>query len=93
MRKVVYKHPLEIGGAARYGVNPGRVVHVAVQRGVPCMWVEHILDVDGSLIVDVRITGMAFEATGAGRHVGSFLMDDGAFVGHVYQITPDPVHS
>ena len=87
MRKVVYKYPIALGGRESLGAHPGRVVAVGVQGENPCVWVEHDLDRAGSLEIEVRVTGMPFDSPGGGDHVGTFMLDSGTFVGHVYQIT------
>lgn len=57
----------------------GRVIHVDVQRGEPHVWYVS----DGLYRnYEVVITG-GFPPEGW-QHVGTFMLDDGDFVGHVF---------
>jgi len=61
------------------------ILSVHVQRGTPCMWAA--VDPDAPLVgrqFELRETGHAL--TGAeGRFVGTFLLQDGALVFHLYE--------
>jgi hypothetical protein len=86
MARVIWKYPVEFGGWSRE-MPAGAVVRcVAMQGGVPRLWVE----VDAT----APLTARRFLAVGTGQplperalaYLGTFLVDDGALVQHVYEV-------
>lgn len=84
--KVIHKQELNFGIARVYMPNGYRVVEVAPQNGVPCIWYEF----DPELQKDK--TEKEFSVFGTGhlipdnmRYVGTFHLPDQLFVGHVYE--------
>lgn len=62
-----------------------KIVHVATQFEKPCIWAfvdPYAPKVDR--IFGVVMTGCSFEA-GKVRHVGTFMLQGGAIVGHVVE--------
>lgn len=62
-------------------------LYVAVQYGSPCLWV--VVDL-GSEVREYRLgirgTGHVFKGS-EGAYLGSFMLADGDFVGHVFRET------
>lgn len=89
MRRVIWKYPINMLGVTRVAMCPfARIVHVAAQHGQPCLWVEcdpeEIADDDRVFVV--AMTGQVHDHDGAAQYVGTALLDDGAFVAHVYEV-------
>lgn len=84
----VWKYTLEIGTTELEIPLGAAVLSVQVQRGEPCLW---------CLVNPQAQKGRrTFEAFGTGqqvptgrRHLGSFQLLDGDFVGHVFEVMPD----
>jgi hypothetical protein len=89
-RVVVWKYEIEILGYVERELPKGaRIIAVDVQYGKPCMWA----------LVDPEARGeiRRFYLLGTGheindddserlRHLGTFMLDDGAFVGHLFEL-------
>jgi len=62
-----------------------QVLYCDVQNGVPCIWVA-VDDEEGTRPIRVVVYGTGHDMSRAGalKHVGSFMLLDGAFVGHVF---------
>lgn len=62
-----------------------QVLYCAVQGGTPCIWVAvDSEEATRPIRVVVYGTGHDMSRAGALKHVGSFMLLDGAFVGHVF---------
>ena len=85
--KAVYKYTLTQAYHQRISM-PGnaRIIHVDVQHDMPCVWAEVELEVSPR---DVELyivqTGMPLP-NGEIKYVGTFMLDGGYYVGHVYQL-------
>ena len=86
------KYLIKMHGETRIELNGiGRVLHVDVQRQLPCVWVEvthqHPLYKETKKI-RVFHTGEEIpnELLHKTKYIGTLLLDDGNYVGHVYQI-------
>lgn len=82
--KVIWKFTLELEGYQDVEMPAGaEVLHVAAQDNTPCVWA--LVD-PKALRVPRRfllcVTGTS--PNGEGKHVGTFLLYGGAFVGHVF---------
>lgn len=65
----------------RENIIPGRVIHVDMQDEKACAWYE----TDGcTRTYQVVLTGEAVPA--GGKHRGTFLLQKGQFVGHLYEL-------
>jgi hypothetical protein len=87
--KTVYKYSLGKQGRATVKIPEGaKVLHVAVQREDICLWA--LVDTEQPSVertFTVYGTGHeAFEATDQ-NYVGTFLIDNGLFVFHVFEVT------
>lgn len=84
--RVVWKFPLELKPHNDVLMPKGaRVVHVASQHGVPCLWA--LCDPNAAKVhrrFGIVATGMAFDEREA-RYVGTFMLQGGEFVGHVVE--------
>ena len=63
----------------------GKILTVAVQREIPCLWVECY---SGAVMVkrtfNVYGTGHPLPDN-PGKYIGSYMLHGGTFVGHVYE--------
>lgn len=87
--RTIHKYPLGPGPITEVEVpRGGRVVHVALQRNVPCAWVE----VDDARPVETRRFDIVGTGTSVwqGDHVGTFMTADDALVFHVYASPTTP---
>ncbi|AUR81602.1 hypothetical protein NVP1009O_35 [Vibrio phage 1.009.O._10N.261.51.C9] len=83
--RTVFKYPLTGETSHVFMPHDAKVLHVAEQDGVPCVWAE----VNPSSTED----HVKFHTVGTGRplpeapaeHVGSLMMHGGATVLHVYK--------
>lgn len=89
--KTVYKYTFQILDDFEILIPTGaRILHVDVQRGQPCIWAL----VDPNAVDEVR----KFHLAGTGhpiydkvfeyRHVGTFMMENGALVFHLFIAPP-----
>lgn len=63
------------------------VLYVGVQNGKPCLWARVNPDAfDAERTFYLRETGQAVEPDL--RYVGSFMLDDDGFVGHLFERDP-----
>jgi len=82
----VWKYSLDVTDRQDIEMPAGAIpLHVGVQRGVVCVWCE----VDPTMPkvpTQVRIvgTGHAFEKDRQEKHVGTFELDNGSLIFHVY---------
>ena len=87
MTKRIFKYKL--GSRVQDIMMPvgSRIIHVESQFGIPCLWAE----VDTGL--DVQLNKRRFVIINTGdsipnsglRYVGTFFLENGAYVGHVYE--------
>lgn len=86
----IFKYPISTAGSFILTLPKGsKVIHVGLQYGDPVMWVQqprpareprrqHVhfgVNLTGPETVDLNTT-----------HVGTFVLDDVYFVGHVYEL-------
>lgn len=85
--RTVWKHTLGPGPITTIDVTCGaRIVHVDVQLDLPRVWVD--LDPEAHAQQQrVWIVGTGGAVPEGAEHVGSFLVDGGMFVFHVYAET------
>lgn len=90
MARTIWKFPLGMEAQQTLGVGGDpRIVHVAVQHDVPCVWVEHDPSLVGSSPpLRVEVVGTGHTVPAEARHAGTFTMSDGRFVFHVYAQEP-----
>lgn len=78
---MIYKFPLSLTFEQTIPLPAGsKILHVAVQRGVPTIWADCPPMPPVPTTIRINTTG----SEPRGRHIGSFLLDDDNFVGHVY---------
>ena len=89
--KTVWKYPLEASGHVQSVCLPSgaEVIYAAAQHQVPMIWA--LVDPTEELLVQRHFvmvgTGVEIEiGYGEHHHIGSFLMDDGNFVFHVFEV-------
>lgn len=64
-------------------------LYVAMQRGIPCLWIEVDTDqyLTESRVFEAFGTGHQIPNNGTETYVGSFMSDnEGTFVFHVYEV-------
>ena len=89
--KRVLKYIIKMHGETIIEINGiGRILHVDVQRQQPCVWVEVIYYPLHKETKKIRVFHTGEEITEEllhkTRYIGTFLVDDGNYVGHTYQI-------
>ncbi len=84
--RVIWKYSLEIVVSQDVQMPEGAtLVHVAAQYDGPCVWA--LVEPEGRVVVNRRIY---IHGTGhwimdpIATYVGSFMLQNGAFVGHVF---------
>lgn len=84
----VHKYPLGGVGVQTVAIRGlVKLLTVQAQRGTPCLWA--LVDLDGAAVVSVRLvtfgTGQPLGSE-VGEYLGTYQLDDGWFVGHVFQV-------
>lgn len=81
----MWKFPIPVQASFEVAMPAGPVKYVAVQGGGPFMWVrvDPTSDARVTRRFHVRCTGHPIE--GDLRYLGSFMLHDGAFVGHLFE--------
>ena len=91
MKRRILKFQIKTYGETTIEVSGiGKILHVGVQRGNPFVWVEvneYILQKETKRI-RVFHTGedIPEELHNKTKYIGTFLLDEGCYVGHAYQI-------
>lgn len=90
----IYKYKLNVHGEQIIELpGVGRILHVGVQNNVPYVWCE--VDVQTPVVrtpekkyLHIFQTGEEIprEIINQRKYIGTFLIDGGDYVGHVYQI-------
>lgn len=84
--KTIYKYPLEVNDNQIVTMPFGATsLTVAVEHGIPCLWT--MVDTSQPLLpqmVSIRGTGHPCDDLDAEDYVGSFYLNDGQFVFHVF---------
>jgi hypothetical protein len=88
--RTVYKYPVQVADEFEIGLPAGaEILHVAVQHYKPQLWAL----VDTERPIEVRrfaIRGTGYPVEHGLHHVGSFLLADDTFVGHLFEHAGDP---
>lgn len=86
--KRIYKYPLDMQGAAQIiNMHAGaELLAVQVQRDVPCIWA--LVNPDNQMMQrEFLIVGTGHDLPERyGGHVGTFQLDGGNFVFHVFEL-------
>jgi hypothetical protein len=81
----IWKYPLKLTDYQQITIPQGaQPLSVMVQNGIPCLWIllDHRNPPESVL---VRIYGTGYEVAGdPGRHCGSFQLEGGDLVFHVF---------
>jgi len=89
--RTVWKFPIRMQARQEVlvGDNP-RIVHVGEQHDQPCIWVDHDPQPEHTAKVRLafEIVGTGHRVPSSGKHVGTFMVDGGTFVFHVYDLGP-----
>lgn len=86
--KTIFKYPLEISDIQEIELPKGaQILDIDVQHGLPVMWAL----VDPTEEKEKRRfhttgTGHPIHDPGALKHVGSYQLDGGSFVGHLFEV-------
>jgi hypothetical protein len=90
--KTIWKFPLEVGLTHLAMPLRSEIIHLAVQDGQPCLWA--VVEPDAPRVTRSFVTAgtghPVGQEIGLGNHVGTYLLLDGRFVGHVFEIDPPP---
>jgi len=88
MQLAVWKYPFDLKDEVVLLIPGGsKVLHIAMQGLIPCMWV--LVDPERTkkeFRFKIFGTGVPIEQESMGFHVGSFFMDGGQFIWHVFQL-------
>lgn len=86
---MIHKYPVQVEDSFEVRMPAGaRVIAVQVQDGDPVMWA--VLDenaFDFTRTFRVVGTGQSFDDCHLCKHVGTFQLEGGAFVGHLFEVT------
>ena len=85
MSRTIYKYRLQqIRDRFSVPMPAGaQIVHVASQGGWPCIWA--IVDTDAPEVVyDFELRGTGHELGSVGDHIGTFQLDGGGLVFHLF---------
>ena len=86
MTKSIWKFPVPIMGRVRIEMpEDAKVLFAAVQHDEPCFWAEVSPD-NKTVMRDFRIYGTGHRLPDdPGRYLGTFIMNQGTLVFHVYE--------
>lgn len=81
----VYKYPLPLGDwVSVYMPEGAEPLCVQVQHGQPCLWARATIGAP-PIVHHFRIAGTGHDlGSNVGKHVGSFQLEGGALVFHVF---------
>lgn len=91
--KTVYKYPFQVGQGTNLSLPKGaQILCVKTQREVPCLWAlvdNHAENETREFII--AGTGLPIKISSMKRlvYIDTFLLQDGAFVFHVFEIIND----
>lgn len=89
MNIVIFKHRIQVSGCELEEFTlelpfGARVLHVGLQREIPCMWI--LQDTDTVRVMrKFVIVGTGVPITDSWNYVGTFNLDQPGFVGHVFE--------
>lgn len=89
--RTIWKFPLTVTDRQKVVMPKGaQILHVASQYEIPCLWalVDEYAEKEERLFAIFPTGNVRFDAANA-KHVGSFILSGGAFVGHIFE----PIHS
>lgn len=82
--KTVYKYPISYDDVFKLELPVNaKVIHIAMQHGSPCMWVQLDLEMTRALRSFV-VVGTGQRVPANSEYVGSVM--DGIFVWHIYEL-------
>lgn len=85
MTQTIYKYPLSIADEQIVSIpRHSQILSVQMQDGVPCLWalVDPIYEKEPRT---VYIRGTGHDASGVGRFISTFQMQNGALVLHAFE--------
>lgn len=90
--KRIFKYSCPVPLVATFPVTMVRgaeVLCVQVQNGGPQLWavIEDAEHQDEERVFVLRATGQSFDGS-EGRYIGTFQLDGGLFVGHLFERSP-----
>jgi hypothetical protein len=90
VQRVIHKHRLDLTFDPQIIVLPRytEILTIQIQRDEIVLWEAHDIDRVGTdkRVLVIRPTGAIFKANSDDIYLGSFQMDEGRFVGHVFEI-------
>ena len=86
MARFIYRFEL-VDRSGEIPIRPGaEIVHVGVKQGRPCLWIEQDVEAIGARTLRWAILGTGQEIPRGYEHLGTFLLNDGEFVWHVFRL-------
>ncbi len=89
----IYKYHLKLKGYTKIEMGRGAVtLAIQTQRNIPCLWAQFPigLDVKGeSRYFRTILTGETVNDFGLKKYIGTFKLDNGSYVGHVFEVDKD----
>jgi hypothetical protein len=87
MKRTIWKYPIATTDVQVVHMPAGsQILSVQVQFETPCLWV--LVDSEAALIDRViRIYGTGHLVDQPGRYIGSYQLDRGALVFHVFEVS------
>jgi hypothetical protein len=89
--RVIWKYELSAYGETIIRVPKFYgIAHAVEQHGKLCVWIEVDPNAQGfeELKFDVRLTGQRYHVSDSDYHVGTVLLQGGAYVVHVFLVWP-----
>ncbi len=91
MAKTIWKYALEPEGDTTLRVPcEADLLYLAVQNGHPFVWMRVDTDAQVDEIRRFTVVGTGHEVRAGLLYRGSFMLMEGAFVGHVFEAVPMP---
>lgn len=85
-KNVVYKYPIALQDEFAVHLPVGaRVLCVQVQRGQPFIWAHHTAESTKVVPRRFRLAGTGHPIVGDWRYVGTFQLEGGALVFHLFE--------
>lgn len=88
--RTVWKYTLENVNIQKIKMpRTADILHVAVQAGVPCLWAEVTPDTpEEERTILILGTGHVIPPWTTRRYIGTFQLQDGVLIFHVYEMSP-----
>lgn len=88
MSHIILKYPIHPSGMQIYLPHGSKILSVQIQKGTPQMWI--LQNKEGDLLearnFKVFCTGEPFDIENIKEYIGTFQLEQGAFIGHLFEV-------